>query len=81
MRLFEKFQIGIPVFWELRKADESIPAWPIVARLKYRVSQGAVTFWYDLIRPDVVHERAALAMIDKIRAGLDGVPMHMGAFS
>lgn len=79
MKLFEKFQIGLPVFWELRDAGAAIKAWPIVARLKYRTSQGAVTFWYDLIRPDLVHELAAIDMIDRIRQGLGDVPLRMGA--
>jgi uncharacterized protein YfdQ (DUF2303 family) len=81
MKLFEKFQIGIPVFWSLRKADEAVQAWPITARLKYKAASGAVQFWYDLIRPDLIHERAALQMIEKVRAGLGPVPLRMGACS
>lgn len=80
MRLFEKFQIGLPVFWSMPTADSApVAGWPITARLKYRVSSGAVKFWYDLIRPDLVHQAAAVALIDEIHAGLGGVPLRMGS--
>lgn len=59
-------------------ADVPIQAWPIVARLKYAVKTGVVEFWYDLIRPDQVHEQAALAMIEQIRAGIGEVPLRLG---
>lgn len=78
MRVFEKFLIGVPVFWTMPKADVPIQAWPIVARLKYAVKTGVVEFWYDLIRPDQVHEQAALAMIEQIRAGIGEVPLRLG---
>lgn len=81
MRVFERFQIGLPVFWQMRTDQESVPAWPIEARLKYRVQQGSVIFYYQLIRPDIVHEAAALALIDQVRAGLGDVPMRMGGCS
>lgn len=79
MKLFERFQLGLPVFWEVRQPDEPVPAWPVEARLKYRVQQGSLFFWYSLIRPDIVHERAALAMIERIREGLGNIPLRMGS--
>ena len=80
MRLFEKFQIGLPVFWSMPTAAAApVAGWPITARLKYRVNSGTVKFWYDLIRPDLVHQAAAVALIDEIRAGLGGVPLRMGS--
>lgn len=81
MKLFEKFQIGVPVFWSLRVKDEPVRAWPITARLKYKAAAGTVQFWYDLSRPDLIHELAALEMIEKVRAGLGPVPLRMGACS
>ena len=78
-RLFERFQIGLPVFWSIHADGASVPAWPLEARLKYRVQQGAVIFYYQLIRPDIVHEAAALALIDQVRAGLGDVPVRMGS--
>ncbi len=72
MQVFEKFQIGIPVFW-------SGPGYRIDARLKYRHGQGKVSFWYELIRPDRVHEAAAKELIERVRAGIGAVPMLMGS--
>jgi uncharacterized protein YfdQ (DUF2303 family) len=74
MKLFERFQIGIPVFW-------AGPAYRIDARLKYRHGSGKVSFWYELIRADRVHEAAAKDLIDRVRAGLGGVPLLMGSCS
>lgn len=72
MKLFEKFAIGIPVFW-------AGPAYRIDARLKYRHASGKVAFWYELIRADRVHESAAKELIDKVRSGLpEGLPLLMG---
>lgn len=81
MRLFEKFQVGIPVFWTMPSEGAAVRGWPITARLKYRPSQGAVRFNYELIRPDLVHQAAAVAMIDEIRAGLGPVPLRLGSCS
>jgi uncharacterized protein YfdQ (DUF2303 family) len=78
MKVFAKFQVGFPVFWTMPEDDKPIKAWPLVARLKYQVSQAKVTFWYELIRFDVVYELAALELIDKARAGLGEVPLRMG---
>lgn len=73
MKLFEKFAIGIPVFW-------AGPGYRIDARLKYRHGNGKVVFWYELIRADRVHDAAAMELIEKIRAGLPaGVPLLMGS--
>ena len=72
MKLFEKFAIGIPVFW-------AGPGYRIDARLRYRHASGKVAFWYELIRPDRVHEAAAKELIERIRTGLpQGVPLLMG---
>lgn len=71
MKLFERFQIGIPVFW-------AGPAYRIDARLKYRHGSGKVSFWYELIRADRVHEAAAKDLISVVRAGLANVPLLMG---
>jgi uncharacterized protein YfdQ (DUF2303 family) len=72
MKLFEKFAIGIPVFW-------AGPGYRIDARLRYRHASGKVAFWYELIRADRVHEAAAKELIERIRTGLpEGVPLLMG---
>lgn len=71
MKVFEKFQIGIPVFW-------AGPGYRIDARLKYRHGSGKVKFWYELIRPDRVHEAAAKELILRVRDGIAGLPLLMG---
>lgn len=71
MKIFEKFQIGIPIFW-------AGPAYRIDARLKYRHGSGKVSFWYELIRADRVHEAAAKELIEQIRGGIGEVPLLMG---
>jgi len=72
MKLFERFAIGIPVFW-------AGPGYRIDARLKYRHASGKVSFWYELIRADRVHESAAKELIQRVQAGLPaGTPLLMG---
>lgn len=79
MKLFEKFAIGIPVFWQIPKGDEPIAGYRIDARLKYRMNQGKVSFFYELIRPDLVHQRAALELIERVRVGIGATPLLMGS--
>jgi uncharacterized protein YfdQ (DUF2303 family) len=71
MKLFERFAIGIPVLW-------AGPAFQLHARLKYRINSGKVTFHYELIRPDLVHQAAALELIAAVRTGVGEVPVLMG---
>ena len=72
MQVFEKFALGLPVF-------HGCSAWRIDARLKYRPKAGAVTFFYELIRADRVHEAAAKELIGLVRNGLGDVPLLMGS--
>jgi uncharacterized protein YfdQ (DUF2303 family) len=72
MQMFEKFGLGIPVF-------HGGTAWACTARLKYRTPGGKLSFFYELVRPDRVHEGAARELVEQIRAGLGEVPMFMGA--
>lgn len=72
MRLFEKFCLGIPVF-------HGGEAWRMEARLKYRNNAGKVSFFYELVRADIVHGSAAKELINTIGAGLGGLPLLMGA--
>jgi uncharacterized protein YfdQ (DUF2303 family) len=73
MKLFEKIAIGIPVFW-------SGDAYQITARLRYRVKEGHLIFWYELIRNDKVLEDATKNMINKIKIAT-GVPFFFGTVS
>lgn len=70
MQAFERFMIGLPVFW-------AGPGYRIEARLKYRTGS-KVAFWYELIRPDRAHESAAMDLIETVRKQLGQIPMLMG---
>lgn len=72
MRLFERFALGIPVF-------HGGSAWAMQARLKYRLNAGKVSFFYELVRPDRVHEHAARELISTIGSNLGDVPLLMGS--
>lgn len=60
MSVFERFAIGIPVFWN---GD----AYQVDARLRYRVRDGKLVFWFELIRSDKVLEAAATTVINTIK--------------
>lgn len=60
MQMFDRFAIGVPVFWN---GD----AYRMDARLRYRVRDGKLTFWYELIRQDKVLEAATQTLITQIR--------------
>ncbi len=63
MKVFERFTIGVPVF------DGSTSAYPLEARIKYRMADGAVKFWYELIRPDRVFKTAVQDELADIKEG------------
>lgn len=77
MKLFDKFSLGIPVFWT-PPGSETVAAYPITARLRYRLASGKVVFWFDLVRADLVHEKAAHALLAAIRAELGDTPLLLG---
>lgn len=70
MNVFSKFAIGIPVFFRGQ-------AYQIEARLRYRIGNGKATFWYELVRPDVIFDDAGAEVVNKIKAGT-GVPTFFG---
>lgn len=71
MKAFDRFQIGVPVFW-------AGLGFRLQARLKYRAGAGKVTFWYELIRPDLAYEAAARAVIEQVRTGAGTTPLLFG---
>lgn len=71
MQLFERFSLGIPVF-------HGGAAWSLGARLKYRNAAGRLSFSYELIRADRVHDGAARELITQVQEGLGAVPLFMG---
>lgn len=62
MRFFERFTVGIPVF------QGATDGYHIEARLKFRMANGDLRFWYELVRPDRVFKTAVATEIDKIKA-------------
>ncbi len=60
MQMFDRFALGLQVFW-------CGDAYQVDARLRYRVREGKLTFWFELIRPDKVLESATQTLIDEIR--------------
>ncbi len=71
MKMFEKISIGIPVF----ENDQNI--YRIDARLRYRIREGILTFWYELIRADKVLKLSTEQMINEIRSKT-GLPFYFG---
>lgn len=73
MQVFERFALGIKPFLEGS-------AYQVDARLRYRLSGGAVNFWYELIRPDLTIAAAVNDEILKVREKADVVVL-MGALA
>lgn len=70
MQVFDRFSVGFPVFWN---GD----AYRVDARLRYRVRDGKLTFWFELIRQDKVLEAATQTLITQIREAT-GNPFFFG---
>lgn len=70
MKVFDRFSIGVPVFW-------GEAAYRVEARLRYRVREGKLSFWYELVRSDRVMEAAAQSIVETIRAAT-GMPLFFG---
>lgn len=70
MKMFERLSIGIPVFW-------NTSPYRLDARLRYRVKDGKLTFWYELIRADKVVEDATKTLINAIKEKT-GLPLYFG---
>jgi uncharacterized protein YfdQ (DUF2303 family) len=60
MDVFNKFALGLQVF---RNGD----AYQVEARLRYRQREGKLSFWYELIRPDITLEAASKDLITTLR--------------
>lgn len=70
MQVFDRFTIGLQVFWN---GD----AYRVDARLRYRVRDGKLTFWFELIRQDKVLEDATSTLISQIKEKT-GTPFFFG---
>ena len=60
MQMFSRFSIGLPVFWN---GDP----YRMDAKLRYRVRDTKLTFWFELDRHDKVLEAATQTLIAQIR--------------
>ncbi|XZG69267.1 DUF2303 family protein [Chitinibacteraceae bacterium HSL-7] len=79
MKMFERFSIGIPVFAapiaEAHKTDpatgeiekKATIAYRIDARLKYRIRDGVLQLWFELVRADKVLASASQDLVNEIR--------------
>jgi uncharacterized protein YfdQ (DUF2303 family) len=70
LKIPEKFTIGLRLF---RGGD----AYKIEARLRYRIKEGNLTLWYELIRP---HATIDANLDDITRLILDGIPKETAIF-
>lgn len=70
MDVFGTFALGLPVFW-------GGDAYQIKARLRYRLKEGKLAFWYELHRPDKALEDAAKTLTSSIQAAT-GFPIYHG---
>ncbi|SAI59050.1 Uncharacterized conserved protein [Bordetella ansorpii] len=73
MEAFDRFTLGIPAFWRGL-------AYQLDARLRYRVREGKLTIWYDLVRPDLVIDAAVDAMAEQATKET-GVPLVFGSIA
>lgn len=70
MQMFDKFALGMPVYF-------NGTAYRIDARLKYRIREGKLALWYELIRPEKIIEDAARELIEGVRSKT-GMPVLFG---
>ena len=66
----QKIKIALKIF----RGDSA--AYAIEANFRYRVKEGKLTMWYELIRPHLAKDDAVKNIVSIIKAGIgDGVPM------
>ena len=71
-RLPEEITLGIQPF---RNGD----FYQIKARVRYRIKDGALTLWYELINPEKVIESAFNSTIEKLKTNIANVDFYEGA--
>lgn len=69
LSLPEQFTILIPVF-------EGGTKYELDARLRYRVGNGGLKLWYELVRPHKVLEHAFNTVLDEVLKGVVDVPVY-----
>jgi uncharacterized protein YfdQ (DUF2303 family) len=71
LQIPDTFRLGIPVFID---GD----AYPLDARLRYRLDDEKLWLWYELVRPNDVYRAAVKAVSESIRTGLPDVQFWIG---
>lgn len=72
LKVPETFTIEIPVFHGINQKKARIDA-----RLRFRLSDGKLTLWYDLVRPQAAVDDAFRSMWDAIKTGTK-MPVILG---
>lgn len=70
MKMFDRFKLGIAPFLNGQP-------YGMTARLRYRAREGKVSFWYELIRPDLIVADAVRDLIVYITDKIDR-PLYLG---
>lgn len=70
MAVFERFSLGLT-------ALQDGPAYRLDARMKYRLRDGTLHLWFELIRPDKVLENSAHELVNAIKEK-SGFPLLLG---
>ena len=65
----EQFFIGVKPFL-------GGDAFCVPARFRYRIQDGRLMMWFELVRPDKVLEEAYNAVRDKIQTAINEVPLY-----
>ncbi|MGJ8518069.1 DUF2303 family protein [Carnimonas bestiolae] len=58
-------------FWVIIPVYEGDAAYPIKARLRYRISDGVLALWYELVEPEKILEDAFRHMLEQIDENVD----------
>ena len=69
LRIPEQFFIGVKPFL-------GGDAFCVPARFRYRIQDGRLMMWFELVRPDKVLEEAYNAVRDKIQTAINEVPLY-----
>lgn len=63
----EQFRIEIPVFEGI-----DAPRYPIEVRFRWRSREGSIAFWYEMVRPHKIVEKAFTDLLDRVREDATG---------
>lgn len=69
MQAFDRFDIGVPVFWRGQ-------GYRVQAKLRYRLRDGQLRIWYDLVRPDVAVDDAVRDLLATISSGTESEVLY-----